>query len=168
MSVSGHKLHGPKGIGFLYIKNKVKVRPLILGGGQQKDMRSGTENVPGIAGLGEAVHQVFKNFSEKQERLYVLREQFVDRLEQMEGVRVNGFPHRASERNLHQGAAPHVVSASFENIRAEVLLHALEERGIYVSSGSACSSNHPAISGTLRAVGVEKIFGRDNSVQYVL
>lgn len=156
MSVSGHKLHGPKGIGFLYIRNKVKVRPLILGGGQQKDMRSGTENVPGIVGLGEAVRKVFENFSEKQERLYGLREQFVTRLERMDGVRVNGFAHRVSDVNLHQGPAPHVVSASFDNIRAEVLLHALEERGIYVSSGSACSSNHPAISGTLKAIGTEK------------
>lgn len=156
MSVSGHKLHGPKGIGFLYIKNKVKVQPLILGGGQQKDMRSGTENVPGIAGLGEAVCRVFENFKDKQRNLYTLREQFVGRLEQMDGVKINGFAHQVSDVNLHQGPAPHVVSASFENIRAEVLLHALEERGIYVSSGSACSSNHPAISGTLKAIGVER------------
>ena len=156
MSVSGHKLHGPKGIGFLYIKNKVKVQPLILGGGQQKDMRSGTENVPGIAGLGEAVCRVFENFKDKQRNLYALREQFVSRLEQMDGVKINGFAHQISDVNLHQGPAPHVVSASFENIRAEVLLHALEERGIYVSSGSACSSNHPAVSGTLKAVGTEK------------
>ena len=156
MSVSGHKLHGPKGIGFLYIKNKVKVQPLILGGGQQKDMRSGTENVPGIAGLGEAVCRVFENFKDKQRNLYALREQFVSRLEQMDGVKINGFAHPVSDVNLHQGPAPHVVSVSFENIRAEVLLHALEERGIYVSSGSACSSNHPAVSGTLKAVGTEK------------
>ena len=156
LSVSGHKLHGPKGVGFLYIKDKVKVRPLILGGGQQKDMRSGTENVPGIAGLGEAVCCVFENFSEKQNRLYELRDMFVSALEEMEGVKINGFAHRVSDINLHQGPAPHVVSASFENIRAEVLLHALEERGIYVSSGSACSSNHPAISGTLQAIGTEK------------
>ena len=156
LSVSGHKLHGPKGVGFLYIKDKVKVRPLILGGGQQKDMRSGTENVPGIAGLGEAVRCVFENFSEKQKRLYELRDMFVSALEEMEGVKINGFAHRVSDINLHQGPAPHVVSASFENIRAEVLLNALEERGIYVSSGSACSSNHPAISGTLQAIGTEK------------
>lgn len=156
MSVSGHKLHGPKGIGFLYIKNKVKVQPLILGGGQQKDMRSGTENVPGIAGLGEAVCRVFENFKDKQRNLYTLREQFVSRLEQMDGVKINGFAHQVSDVNLHQGPAPHVVSASFEDIRAEVLLHALEERGIYVSSGSACSSNHPAISGTLKAIGTER------------
>ena len=129
---------------------------MILGGGQQKDLRYGTENVPGIVGIGEAARCVFENFSDKQERLYELREYFVSRLEQMDGVKVNGFAHRISDRNLHQGSAPHVISASFENIRAEVLLHALEERGIYVSSGSACSSNHPAISGTLKAIGVEK------------
>lgn len=156
MSVSGHKLHGPKGVGFLYIRDKVKVRPLILGGGQQKDMRSGTENVPGIVGLGEAVRFVFDDFTKKQKRLYALRTYFVNRLEQLEGVKINGYSNCVSEENLHQGPAPHVVSVSFENIRAEVLLHALEERGIYVSSGSACSSNHPAISGTLKAIGVEK------------
>lgn len=156
LSVSGHKLHGPKGVGFLYIRDKVKVRPLILGGGQQKDMRSGTENVPGIAGLGEAVRQIFKDFSVKQKNLYELRDKFIDGLIQLEGVKVNGFLQRSEGEGLYHGAAPHVISVSFENIRAEVLLHALEERGIYVSSGSACSSNHPAISGTLKAIGVEK------------
>lgn len=156
MSVSGHKLHGPKGIGFLYIRDKVKVQPLILGGGQQKDMRSGTENVPGIVGLGEAVRQVFDHFSEKQKALYQLRAYFIGQIKKMDGVKVNGFDAYISDKNFHQGAAPHVVSVSFENIRAEVLLHALEERGIYVSSGSACSSNHPAISGTLKAIGTEK------------
>lgn len=156
LSVSGHKLHGPKGVGFLYIRDKIKVRPLILGGGQQKDMRSGTENVPGIAGLGEAVRQIFKDFSIKQKNLYGLREKFVDGLSQLEGVKVNGFAHRTEGEETYHGAAPHVISVSFDNIRAEVLLHALEERGIYVSSGSACSSNHPAISGTLKAIGVEK------------
>lgn len=156
LTVSAHKIHGPKGIGFIYIGDKVKVRPLILGGGQQKDMRSGTENVPGIAGLGEAVRWVFNDFNRKQENLYKLREAFVTRLEAMEGVQIHGFAHKVSDENFHQGPAPHIVSAGFENIRSEVLLHALEERGIYVSSGSACSSNHPAISGTLRAVGTDK------------
>ena len=167
LSVSGHKLHGPKGIGFLYIKDKVKVQPIILGGGQQSGMRSGTENVPGIVGLGEAVSEIFKNFPEKQERMYALREKFVSRLEAMDGVHINGYAHRVSDENFRQGAAPQVVSASFEDIRAEVLLHALEERGIYVSSGSACSSNHPAISGTLRAVGTEKKY-LDATVRFSL
>lgn len=153
LSVSGHKLHGPKGCGFLYVRDKVKVRPLILGGGQQKDMRSGTENVPGIAGLCEAVRCTYDGLEEKLDRLYGLRAYFIQQVGKLERTRINGFLQR--EEGFF-GPAPHIVSVSFEDVRAEVLLHALEERGIYVSSGSACSSNHPAISGTLKAIGVEK------------
>ena len=153
MSVSAHKLHGPKGVGFLYVRNGVKVRPLILGGGQQKDMRSGTENVPGIAGLSQAVKDVFTDWESKLDKLYEVRDYFIENVLTLGGVKVNGFIHR--EEGLY-GPAPHVVSVSFDDIRAEVLLHALEEKGVYVSSGSACSSNHPAISGTLKAIGVEK------------
>lgn len=167
LSISGHKFHGPKGVGVLYIKDRVKVKPLIYGGGQQKDMRSGTENVPGIAGIGEAAREVYKNFDEKSERLYKLRDEFVEKLKAIDGVVINGFEYRVLEAGdehlgivgddcFSKGPAPHVISASFENIRAEVLLHALEEKNVYVSSGSACSSNHPAISGTLKAIGVNK------------
>ena len=147
LSVSGHKIHGPKGIGFLYVKDKTKIRPIIHGGGQQKNMRSGTENVAGIAGLGEAAEELYRDFDEKIERLYELREYLAAGMKAMEGTTING----AEGRNT----APHIVSVSFSGIRAEVLLHALEERGIYVSTGSACSSNHPAISGTLKAIGVK-------------
>lgn len=153
LSVSGHKLHGPKGVGFIYIKDRVKVRPLILGGGQQKDMRSGTENVPGIAGLGQAVREVFDGLEEKLDRLYGLRDYFIENVTRNPRVQVNGFTER---QEGFAGPAPHIVSVSFANVRAEVLLHALEERGIYVSSGSACSSNHPAVSGTLKAIGLDK------------
>lgn len=149
LSVSGHKIHGPKGTGFLYVKDKTKIKPIILGGGQQKAMRSGTENVPGIAGLGKAVELIYgDDYEEKLENLYGLREYFIGELSKLSGVTINGKKDR--------GAAPHVVSASFENIRAEVLLHALEEKGIYVSSGSACSSNRPGLSSTLAAIGVDK------------
>ncbi len=147
LSVSGHKIHGPKGVGFLYVKDKTKIKPIIHGGGQQKNMRSGTENVAGIAGLGAAAEELYQNFDEKIERLYELRDYLVAGMQALEGTTVNG----ADGRN----AAPHIVSVSFAGIRAEVLLHALEERGIYVSTGSACSSNHPAISGTLKAIGVK-------------
>lgn len=147
LSVSGHKIHGPKGVGFLYVKDKTKIKPIIHGGGQQKNMRSGTENVAGIAGLGAAAEELYQNFDEKIERLYELRNYLVAGMQALEGTTVNG----ADGRN----AAPHIVSVSFAGIRAEVLLHALEERGIYVSTGSACSSNHPAISGTLKAIGVK-------------
>ena len=148
LSVSGHKIHGPKGVGFLYVKDKTKIKPIIHGGGQQKNMRSdGSENVAWIAGLGAAAEELYQNFDEKIERLYELRDYLVAGMQALEGTTVNG----ADGRN----AAPHIVSVSFAGIRAEVLLHALEERGIYVSTGSACSSNHPAISGTLKAIGVK-------------
>lgn len=148
MSVSSHKIHGPKGVGFLYVDSRVKILPILFGGGQQRDLRSGTENVPGDAGFAEAVKEVYTDFDEKIERLYSLREYFVREIGTIEGTTVNGPGGREG--------APHIVSVSFAGVRSEVLLHALEERGIYVSSGSACSSNHPALSGTLKAIGVKK------------
>ena len=147
LSVSGHKIHGPKGVGFLYVDEKVKIRPILFGGGQQKGMRSGTENVPGCAGLAEAVRITYKDHGEKIERLYGLRERLIAGLKGLEGVTINGLETRES--------APQIVSASFAGIRSEVLLHALEDKGIYVSSGSACSSNHPGVSGTLKGIGVK-------------
>ena len=150
LSVSGHKIHAPKGTGFLYIDEKVNISPIIFGGGQQKDLRSGTENVPGIAGLGLAAELYYRDHAEHVKQLLEIKERLTDRLSRMDGVRIN------SERG--EASAPQIVSASFAGVRAEVLLHALEEKGIYVSSGSACSSNHPAISGTLRGIGLPKEF----------
>lgn len=150
MSVSGHKIHGPKGSGFLYVRDGVKISPIILGGGQQRGMRSGTENVPAIAGLGEAVHLIYQEHSAKAERLYALKERLIAGLLRMEGVTVNGINDL-----LLTETAPHIVSASFEGIKSEVMLHALAQEGVYVSSGSACSSNHPELSGTLKAIGVD-------------
>ena len=151
MSVSGHKIHGPKGTGFLYMKDGTKIHPYIHGGGQQQGMRSGTENVPGIAGLGLAAAKMDASLTERREYLYGLKRYFVKKLEAMEGVTVNGVQGEELEQT-----APHIVSASFQGVRSEVLLHALEDKQIYVSSGSACSSNHPGISGTLVAIGVPK------------
>lgn len=150
MSVSGHKIHGPKGSGFLYVRDGVKISPIILGGGQQRGMRSGTENVPAIAGLGEAVHLIYQQHSEKVERLYALKQRLMDGLTAMEGVTINGINGLSLTET-----APHIVSASFDGIKSEVMLHALAQEGVYVSSGSACSSNHPDLSGTLKAIGVE-------------
>lgn len=151
LSISGHKLHGPKGVGVLYIGSRVKIQPIILGGGQQGNMRSGTENVPGIAGLGVAAEEIYKNHSVKIDKLYQLKEYFIQEVEKIDGVTVNGVDGISVRET-----APHVVSVSFAGIRSEVLLHALEEKGVYVSSGSACASNHPQISGTLQAIGVKK------------
>lgn len=150
LSVSAHKIHGPKGVGFLYMNEKVKVKPIIFGGGQQKGMRSGTENVPGVAGMALAIEEIYKDFDEKIEYLYALKDRFIKGLEVLDGVKVNGLTGRDS--------APHVVSVSIAGIRSEVMLHALEDKGVYVSAGSACSSNKPATSATLKAIGVEKQF----------
>lgn len=148
LSVSAHKVHGPKGVGFLYINEKVKIRPIIFGGGQQKGMRSGTENVPGIAGMAKAIEKCYTNLDSKVDYLYGIKERFINGVSQIDGVKINGLTGRDS--------APHVVSVSIQGIRSEVMLHALEDKGIYVSAGSACASNKPSISATLKAIGVEK------------
>lgn len=148
LSVSGHKIHAPKGVGFLYIRDGVKIRPILFGGGQQKGMRSGTENVPGCVGLGVAAREAYKDFDARIEKLYTLREHLIAGLKPLGGVTINGSEDRTN--------APQIVSSSFEGVRSEVLLHALEDKGVYVSSGSACSSNHPGISGTLKGIGVKK------------
>ena len=148
LSVSGHKVHAPKGTGFLYIADKVKVQPMIFGGGQQKGLRSGTENVPGVAALGEAAAEIYENFEEKTERMYALRESLIAGIGEIEGVTVNGRADRS--------CAPHIVSISIRDVRSEVMLHSLEEYGIYVSAGSACSSHKPAPSRTLQALGLSK------------
>ncbi len=148
LSVSAHKIHGPKGVGFLYINEKIKIHPIVFGGGQQKGMRSGTENVPGIAGMTLAIEKVYNNLDEDVERIYRLKDYFVRSVAGIPDVKVNGLPGKDS--------APHVVSLSVRGVRSEVLLHALEEKGVYVSAGSACASNKPSVSATLKAIGVDK------------
>lgn len=144
LSVSGHKLHGPKGSGFLYVKKGTLIRPIIYGGGQQKNMRSGTENVPAIAGLGVAVKLTMTDMAEKMERVMSLRDKLIEGLTALPEVYSN------SE------TAPHIASISFTGVRAEVMLHALEDKGIYVSSGSACSSNKRRESAVLTAIGLDR------------
>lgn len=148
LSVSGHKIHGPKGSGFLYIKDKTKIKPIIYGGGQQKGMRSGTENVPAIAGLGVAAEEIYTDLDTKIEAMYELKSHFINEVTRIDGVTVNGLTDKTS--------APHIVSVSVQGVRAEVILHTLEDKNIYVSAGSACSSNKPAVSATLKAIGLPK------------
>ena len=148
MSVSGHKIHGPKGIGFLYVNEKVKIQPIVFGGGQQKGLRSGTENVPAIAGLQKAVEEVYHFLDRDVEQLYQLREYFIRGLLQIPSVTING--------SLDNDCSPHIISLSVEGVRSEVLLHALEEKRIYVSAGSACAAKKAAYSKTLQAMGVRK------------
>ena len=161
LSISGHKIHGPKGIGVLYIAEKTKISPIIFGGGQQKAMRSGTENVPGIAGIGLASELIYKDFDEKIDRLYELKQYFISELLKIEDVSINGLigdgagnsgSEVGTDIDSIKMTAPHIVSASIKGVRAEVMLHSLEDREIFVSSGSACATNKPALSGTLKAI----------------
>ncbi len=133
ISVSGHKIHGPKGTGFLYIKEKTHILPFILGGGQQNGMRSGTENVAGAAGLAAAAKDACLNLPAYTEQMRLVKDRLTAGLKKMEGVIVHS--------GEGETGAPHIVNASFTGVRSEVLLHALEDRRIYVSAGSACSSN---------------------------
>lgn len=142
MSISSHKFHGPKGAGALFIKDRVKVKPIIYGGGQQSGMRSGTENVPGIAGMALAAEITYNGLEEKMEHMRKLKEHLISELTQIDDVYSNS------------GDAPHIASITFKGVRSEVMLHALEEKEIYVSSGSACSSNKQHASGTLKAIGL--------------
>lgn len=152
LSVSGHKIHGPKGVGFLYVDEKVKIKPILFGGGQQNGIRSGTENVPAVAGLAKAVELVYGNLDQEIEKLYRIKRAFVEGVQKIDDVIVNG--------HLDETGAPHVVSVSIRGVRSEVLLHALEDQGIYVSAGSACSARKPQPSATLRAMGVsEELLG---------
>ncbi|MBQ7372012.1 MAG: cysteine desulfurase, partial [Blautia sp.] len=146
LAVSSHNIHGPKGAGFLYISSKAKVQPQILGGGQQNGMRSGTDNVPGIAGMGVAAEEIYRDLEHNTEHLYQLKERMAEGLQGIEHVIINGMP-------LREGA-PHILSVSFPGVRSEVMLHTLEERGIYVSAGSACSSHKRKGSATLTAMGL--------------
>ena len=167
VSVSGHKIHGPKGSGFLYMKKGLLLRPIIYGGGQQKNMRSGTENVPAITGLGKAVEKTFDHFEEKVNHIKEVRNRLVNELLSLDDV--------YSNTDIENGA-PHIASISFVGVRAEVMLHALEDKGIYVSSGSACSSNKSKESAVLSAIGLDKkrlestlrfSFGEENTFEEV-
>lgn len=148
LSISGHKIHGPKGIGALYVNEWVKIKPIVFGGEQQKNVRSGTENVPGIAGLGVASKEIYRNFEEKVAWMRELKNYFIDGIMKIPDTVIHGL--------YDESSAPHIISVGIGGIRSEVLLHVLEERGIYVSSGSACSSNHPGISSVLKSIGTRK------------
>ena len=149
LSVSAHKIAGPKGTGFLYIREKTKLIPQILGGGQQWALRSGTENVPGIAGLYCAAEDAASYREKHAASVRTLRNLLIRKLSEIEGIAINGG-------KTEETASPYIVSVSVSGVRSEVLLHALEEEGVYVSAGSACSSNKPAVSETLKAIGLPK------------
>ncbi len=148
LSISSHKIHGPKGVGLLYVNERVKIRPILFGGEQQKGLRSGTENAPGVVGLAKAAEEIYNGLEGKIEKLYGLKARFVEGVERLPQVQVNGPRGREG--------APHIVSVSFAGVRSEVLLHALEDRGIYASAGSACSAHKHSTSATLKAIGLNR------------
>lgn len=146
-SFSGHKVHGPKGIGVLYINKNLKLDPIVYGGDQESGMRSGTENVPGITGLGEAVRILLERGIEERSYIYNLKKYFIKRIEdEIEDVKIN--------TSLDDKSSPYIINVTFRRTRGEVLLHYLEDKDIYVSTTSACSSHGTAKSHVLKAIGL--------------
>ncbi len=144
MSVSGHKFHGPKGIGFMYVKSNSRIKPILFGGGQESGVRSGTENVPGIYGIGEAVKVLFDDLSGNIEKMYSLKELLkTELLKIIDDVKVNS----------PEDGVCHVLNIAFIGAKGEVLLHYLEQKGVYVSTGSACSAKKKG-SHVLNAIGL--------------
>lgn len=153
LAVSGHKIHGPKGVGFLYINEKIKIKPISYGGGQQKGMRSGTLNVPGIAGLGLASEMITSDLQGEREKLFELKNFFFKEASKIDRVKINGCRVDENGEYLVRETAPHIMNISVDGLRSEVMLHALEERGVFVSAGSACSTHTKKVSSTLKSMG---------------
>lgn len=149
LSMSGHKIHGPKGVGFFYMKKGLKVRPIIYGGGQERGQRSATENTPGIAGLAKAVELAMENMDASHEKVMEVKRTLA------EGI-LRDIPKTHINGPSIEEASPYVLNVSFNGLRSEVLLHSLEESEIYVSAGSACSSKKKGGSHVLRSLGLSE------------
>ncbi len=149
ISFSSHKIHGPKGVGGLYIRSGCKLNSMIFGGNQERGLRPGTENTPGIVGFGKACELLYNNFEEETEKLYRLKNIYGTRLmQEIEDVKINS--------DLGKDSAPHILNVSFKNVRGEVLVHYLEDRGIYVSTGSACSSKAKMDNRILKSIKLDR------------
>lgn len=147
VSLSGHKIQGPKGVGALFVKKGLRLEPQVVGGGQEAGLRSGTENVPGIVGFGTAARLMWQEHQEAMAHMGRLKAQL------REGVLAQ-IPETVANGPQDERGAPHILNLSFAGVKGEVLLHALEEKGIYVSTGSACSSHHAPGSHVLKAMGL--------------
>ena len=149
LSLSAHKIHGPKGCGALWLREGVRLQPLLLGGGQERGLRSGTENVPGIAGFGAAVEQLATGGTAALRRMAHLRQRLIECLsEALPEAVINGPPP--------EHTAPHICSVAIPGMQAEVMARALAQEGVFVSTGAACSSRRSGRTGThvLEAMGV--------------
>ena len=146
-TLSGHKIHGPKGIGALVFRKNIRFAPRQIGGGQENGLRSGTENTPGIAGLMAAVQAMID-----------LGSDMADRLMQNKLYLLSQFRAAVPELIVNgpdpESAAPHIINLGFPDVRGEVMLHALEAEQIYVSTGSACSSKKLKVSAVLTEMGI--------------
>lgn len=139
LTVASHKIHGPKGAGFIYIKKGIILNSLISGGSQEKGIRAGTENLPGIIGFEKAAQMTFEEMESRYDKVLELKKYFVERLNEIKDIRINGEI---------DGFSPYILNVSFLGVRAEVLLHLLEEQNIYVATGSACTSKSSAAHGS--------------------
>lgn len=145
MTISSHKIHGPKGIGALYSREGIRIQPIILGGGQESLLRSGTENVPGICGFGLAANIIHNHIDRNWKKVETLKEIFVRLLK--ESIGAQKYDIISTENST-----PYIINVSFYDVKAEVLLHHLGEKGIFVSTGSACSSRKVKHSHVLQAM----------------
>lgn len=145
-SISGHKFHAPKGVGALYVRDGVRISAIQLGGGQEKGMRSGTTNVPGIMAMDAALAHYRNNQAEKLAHMRMCKLRLFENLKSINNIYVNG--------PLPEEGAVHILNMSFEGVRGEVLLHALEAEEIYIATGSACSSNKKGKNRILEAMGI--------------
>lgn len=153
VAVSGHKIHGPKGSGALYIKDKVNIQPFMVGGGQEEGKRSGTQNVPAIAGLGEAAELSEKSRVSDMAAITVMRNYLMQGLQDnLKDIIINSPMEAGTEAGM---CCPSLLNVTFMGTRGEVLLHTLEQDGIFVSTGSACSSNKKGQSHVLKAMGLK-------------
>lgn len=164
LTVSSHKIYGPKGVGALYVRKGAKIRPLLFGGGQEKNLRPGTENLPGICGMGLAAELLCRELQDNEARVSAIKAALTQGLRQLPGVEILSG----------EASTPYILSIALPGLRSEILLHALEEQGVYLSSGSACAKGAP--SHVLAALGLERrlsdsalrlSFGRYNSLEEV-
>lgn len=149
MSISSHKIHGPKGVGAIYANKSIKLKPILFGGGQESLIRSGTENVPGIGGFGLASEMASKSIEDNELKVSRLRKLFIENLRE----NIDEFKINSPEDGI-----PYILNVSFPGVKAEVLLHHLEGRNIFVSTGSACSSRKNIYSHVLQAINLENCY----------
>lgn len=146
ISASGHKIHGPRGVGIAYVRKGLCPKPLIFGGGQESALRSGTENLPAISGMAVAADKMYKNINSNYKKVMDLKKYFSENLGRIKDVKINS--------GLGEDFSPYILNVSFLGVKGEVLLHSLEEKGIYVSTGSACSAKRNSKSYVLSAIGL--------------